>query len=254
MQALPFPPHLQSALWALSVLLALLVLAVGVFGPQAARAAGLLSWSPPQPIEQGGVADLAHVSCPSTSLCVAVDAFYGDVVTSTNPTGGASAWTATNIDSRNGNPGSALNGVSCPSSSLCVAVDGSGKVLTTSNPTGGASAWTTTHVDPESSGFSAVSCPTTSLCVAVDSSGNVVTSSDPTGGAAAWTAAAIDTTFIPETGTTTTEPLTGVSCPSAELCVAIDAKGQVLTSTNPTGGASAWTRVRQVLSASLPTM
>ncbi len=34
--------------------------------------------------------------------------------------------------------------------------------------------------------------------------------------------------------------LLDVSCPSATLCVAVDSSGNVVTSTNPTGGAAAW--------------
>jgi hypothetical protein len=47
---------------------------------------------------------------------------------------------------------------------------------------------------------------------------------------ASWTA-----TKIPTGGS-----VIGVSCPSASLCVAGDTGGNVLTSTNPTGGSSAW--------------
>ncbi|MHB8506347.1 MAG: Ig-like domain-containing protein, partial [Acidimicrobiales bacterium] len=56
-------------------------------------------------------------------LCGAVDA-SGNVVSSTNPPGGASAWTAANVDGTN-----FLHGVSCPSVSLCVAVDDAGNVI-----------------------------------------------------------------------------------------------------------------------------
>ena len=73
---------------------------------------------------------LRGVSCPSASLCVAVDDLTS-VVTSTNPTGGAGAWTVTNVA-----PAIGLRGVSCPSVSLCVAVDDSGNVVTSTNPAG----------------------------------------------------------------------------------------------------------------------
>src|SRR2546426_7399445 len=38
-----------------------------------------------------------------------------------------------------------------------------------------------------------------------------------------------------------TNVLTVVSCPGASLCVAMDVYGNVLTSTDPTAGAAAWT-------------
>jgi hypothetical protein len=91
----------------------------------------------------------------------------GSVVTATNPTGAAAAWTVTHLEAQG------LDAVSCPSASLCVAVDNLGQVETTSTPTGDASASTLARVD----GFNAllgVSCPSAALCVAVDGSGNAV--------------------------------------------------------------------------------
>ena len=67
---------------------------------------------------------ITGVSCPSVNFCVAVDD-SGNVVTSTNPTGGAAAWTVTNVG------GYDLTGVSCPSSVLCVA---GGQQATTWSP------------------------------------------------------------------------------------------------------------------------
>src|SRR5207248_3859622 len=110
---------------------------------------------------------LRGVSCPSTSLCVAVDD-TGNVLTSTDPTDGTS-WTPSNVDASN-----VLFAVSCASSSLCVAVDVPGHVVTTTNPTGGPAAWTVTTV-AGAARFYGVSCPSSSLCVAVDSGGNVAT-------------------------------------------------------------------------------
>ena len=55
---------------------------------------------------------------------MAVDA-SGDVVTSTDPTGGAAAWKVANVDGS-----SYLSAISCPTISLCVAVDDWGKAVT----------------------------------------------------------------------------------------------------------------------------
>lgn len=162
------------------------------------------------------------MSCTS-DVCVVVDA-NGNVLTSSNPTGGAAAWTVTLVDrpdievsTRGG-----LAGVSCPSSSLCVAVDVNGNVVTSSNPTRGAGAWTLTNVDGGNE-LRDVSCPNVSLCVGVDAdgNGNAVTSTNPTGGASAWTVAHVDGSNV----------LNGVSCPSSTLCVAVDAIGNVIIGT-----------------------
>jgi hypothetical protein len=165
------------------------------------------------------------VSCPSIALCVAATN-NGDVITSTNPTGGASAWTKTTIARGNN-----LIAISCPSVSLCVAIGGTG-LFTSTNPTGGASAWTKTTTAYGSTPIivDTVSCPSVSLCVA-GGIGTLLTSTDPTNGAAAWTAAPIDQE----------NDIYAISCPSISLCVAVDQSGNILTSTAPTGGADAWT-------------
>jgi hypothetical protein len=125
--------------------------------------------------------NLVSVSCPTTQLCVAVDD-GGDAVTSTNPTGGASAWSIVDVDESN-----SINAVSCPTATLCVAVDNAGQVLISTNPSGGAATWTAIDVDSDYD-LDGVSCPGVSLCVAVDEEGYVVTSNAPTGGASAWKA------------------------------------------------------------------
>ena len=178
---------------------------------------------------------MVSVSCPSESLCVAGDS-AGNVVTSTNPTGGVGAWTVTNVNTNPEKLGLAIFGMSCASASLCVGGDHSGNVLASANPTGGAAAWSVAHVSPsggEADSVTEVSCPSVSLCVAIDLGGNVITSTNPTGGAGAWSAAQVDNPG---------NLLIGISCPSVSLCVAVDSVGNVLTSTNPTGGAAAWTK------------
>jgi hypothetical protein len=189
-------------------------------GSAAAATPGPLSWSAAISIDG---TTLRSVSCPSVSFCVAADAL-GNIFTSTNPTGGVTAWTVAHVDAN------ALSQISCASSSLCVAVDVQGNVVTSTDPTGGAGAWTVTNVDGTNI-LQDVWCASASQCVVLDPAGNVVTSSNPTGGSAAWTVTNVDGT----------NGLHGVSCPSTSLCVVVDNMGNVLTSTNPTGGAGAWT-------------
>jgi hypothetical protein len=209
----------------LTPVLALLALAAlpGVAGATSIR------WSKAVRVEPSRNGGVDAVSCPSTKLCVAVDA-SGFVITTTTPTASRHVWSRTaRIDS------TSLTGVSCPSTRLCVAVDDAGSVLTSTNPTGGSRAWSrgarvdsTTGADGGPAGLLGISCPNTHLCVAVDGSqaGNVVTSTDPTGGARAWSLTAVG------------GPLTSVSCRSASLCVAAGA--QHIYSTDPTGGTTAW--------------
>jgi hypothetical protein len=163
------------------------------------------------------VPGLWALSCPSVSLCVGVGGEFA--YTSTNPTGGAAAWTPALV-----HPG--LNEIACPSTTLCVATDITGNVWTSTDPTAGAASWTSANVDG-SNRIGHISCPSTSLCVAVDYNGNAVTSTNPgAGGAAAWQV---------HTLTGRTDSIVSVSCPSASLCVALDNSGDVLTSTTPSG-------------------
>jgi Divergent InlB B-repeat domain len=209
------PRRRRIVAWA-ALAAALVALAAGL-----ARADAQMTWSAPATIDPN--ASLLSVSCVAASpLCVAVDN-VGNVVTSTNPSGGA--WTVAAADaSQNG-----FFGVSCASTQFCAAVDSGGNVVTSANPTGGAGAWTVTSIDPGNT-LTAVSCVTAHFCVAVDSGGNVVTSTSPT--SSAWTVTAVD-----QPGT----PLLNVACASTSLCVAVDIAGNVLSSTAPMGGAGAWT-------------
>jgi hypothetical protein len=147
----------------------------------------------------------------------------GNVLTSSNPTGGAAAWTTILVD--NPSPDISTRGglddVSCASIGLCVVVDVNGNVVTSTNPLGGAG-WTLANVDGRNE-LRGVSCPSVSLCVAVDAdgNGNAVTSTNPTGGASAWTVAHVDGSNV----------LNGVSCPTSTLCVAVDAIGNVIIGT-----------------------
>lgn len=167
---------------------------------------------------------LTAISCPSTSLCVAVDD-AGYVFASIDPTGGASGWTRRLVDNTATGGIYAPNGISCPSVSLCVAITYyQGAVLTSRNPTGGASAWKSTQLDDSFAGAPTdISCASASQCVIVDDGGNATVSTNPTGGSAAWHETKIDGT----------DQLHAVSCPSVFLCVAVDNVGNVVVGTSP---------------------
>lgn len=178
---------------------------------------------------------LAGLSCPNTSLCVAVDGQFGNVLTSTNPTGGAASWKLTHIPGVSAN---GLLGASCPSVSLCVVMDGGGNVVTSTNPNGGAAAWKVAHIygskcagGHPNCAIKDWACPSISLCVAGVEGGNVVTSTNPTGGAAAWKV----------THVAGANEVSLVSCPSISLCIVVDVTGNIVSSSNPTGGPAAWT-------------
>ncbi len=193
-------------------------------------AGGAPAWKPaviPTSNKYGSDPSLDAAACPSLGLCVLGDDGSA-VVSTTEPTKGASAWTVTSLEVGV----SSLQSVSCAPVGLCVAVDDAGNILTSTDPAGGAGAWSEAHVDSHE--LDGVSCPSAGLCVAVDNDGDVLTSTDPAGGAGAWTVVDVDTT----------RRLKSVSCPSVGLCVAIDSEGDIVSSADPTGGVGAWGFVR----------
>src|SRR5580704_8864875 len=192
---------------------------------------------------------LSLISCPSSSLCVAADS-SGNVLTSTNPAGGANTWSLAHVDDNTsgacGGSNACFQGISCPSASFCAGVDSAGYVFTTTDPAAGAAAWSSAKISGEHD-LTAVSCPSASLCVAVDNEGNVITSTSPTSGASAWHAERIDEGPCPAVSCDVIgqhappeRTLDTISCPSVSLCVAGDWDGDVVTSSNPTGGTDAW--------------
>lgn len=169
------------------------------------------------------------VSCPSVSLCVAVDA-NGNVFATNKPAGGPLAWSAVHVST---SP-RGFTDVSCALPSFCAAVDGSGNVFTSSDPTGPKGLWPVEHVDDT---LVSVACPSAGLCVAAGGEPALAASQNPAGGSGAWTGA--DPHFGPDG-----EYVAGFShlaCPSVSLCVAVGSNGSNAVSTNPTGGAAAWT-------------
>jgi len=144
-----------------------------------------------------------------------------------------------------------IDSIACPSAALCVAVDRGGDVLWSTDPAGGPRTWAAADVDG-SDEMTSVSCPTTALCVAVDGAGNVVTSQDPAAGGSSWTVAKVDTsTTQNNTDNAGAVLVRGVSCPSTALCVAVDAAGNALVSTDPAAGATAWTTTHIDTNASI---
>jgi hypothetical protein len=134
-----------------------------------------------------------------------------------------------------------IDALSCPSIALCVGVDRAGGVLWSTTPATPRK-WSVASIDGHNE-ITGVSCPAVSLCVAVDAAGNVLTTQNVAAGVAGWTVAKVDTSATQNnTDNAGSVLLRGVSCPSTGLCVAVDAAGNALVSTNPTGGVGAgWT-------------
>jgi hypothetical protein len=167
---------------------------------------------------------ISGLACVTSTFCVAVDS-GGNLLTATNPAGGASAWHLVNIDGSD-----SLSNVTCPTTTFCATLDNAGRLLYSTNPMDGAAWHVTTAPQPaaDPAGVTGLDCRSASFCSAFDGVGNVFTTSDPAGGSAAWQTSLAD------------PDLNDLSCPSAQLCVIADARGDLLTSTTPAGGASTW--------------
>ena len=126
--------------------------------PSPPRRADTIGWDAPVQIDPASPAPLNAISCPSTGLCLAVDG-SGDLVSSSDPTGGASTWTTADIDG-SGLGLNGLTGISCPSASFCAAVDLMGNVLTTTTPGTPTARWSVAAITANP--LSGISCPSAS--------------------------------------------------------------------------------------------
>jgi hypothetical protein len=212
---------------ATTLALALAVAGLALSGAPA-LAASPLTFSAPVPIDTNS---LTGVSCPSTTLCVAVDS-AGNVIVSNDPIGGAATWKSASVNPPNAMseiPGG-FTSVSCPSMSFCIAVGAFGQAATSTNPAV-LSTWQLIPMgidEPET--LTGVSCSSPTRCVAVDNAGYAVTTDVAEGQPLIWTR----TSTPIDTETTN---ISGVSCVSTDLCVAVDTYGDAITATqvDPSG-------------------
>jgi hypothetical protein len=197
--------------------LAAVICAVTI-GAVAAQAQAPLGWSGAvQSDSSAGAKGITAVSCPSVSLCVAVDD-KGDVLYSTAPATGA--WsTPLLMDS-----GHSFTAISCPLTTLCFATDNHGSVYSSTAPASSA-AWTPEAVNDGTTQLNGISCPSSALCVAVDNVGDALTSTTP-GNASSWVKTPVDVSPV--------HPITSISCPTTSLCVAADNFGDALLPATPT--------------------
>ncbi len=172
------------------------------------------------------------IECQSVRLCVAgvfTPRDQLEIVTSTRPTGGAAAWRPVKLATPPAALASSLASMSCPSRALCVAVDNHGEAFSSTSPSARSRAWTVAGIDGGNP-LRAVSCGSPSVCVAVADDVTeplLAATTAPTGPADAWAVS---------------RALGGnaIACPAANLCVATNQVGGVLTSSDPTGPVSSW--------------
>lgn len=167
----------------------------------------------------GGAVFGALTCAPGTHFCVAGDG-VGDLMTTTNPGGGARSWKLTRLGR------TAFSALSCPTAKLCFAISG-GNVMFSRNPAR-ANSWRTVLVEPALVLVS-ISCPSAHFCAVTawgSITADILTSANPTGGRRTW--------HVTHFGSDETNfAFSDISCPSPRLCVASDAWGNIFTSTHP---------------------
>ncbi len=206
--------------------------------------------------------------------------YEGFVYVSTEPTGGAGAWSPTDINESGGHGATHLTAVSCPSPSLCVAVSSWAQYGQhgRQGPRLDRTDLRQLADDPARRlAQSARRLLRQPLALRRRRHGKAGSSPRPNPPAAprpgskwalrgepvTWTGSAASRPLSAPPATangdilTSTDPaggsatwseangggsvqITGVSCPTASRCVAVDNNGDVLTSTDPTGGAGSW--------------
>ncbi len=196
-------------------------------GPNASNGKVLTSTSPTsgswQMTQLSSSLNFHGVSCATPSFCLAVTG-EGQIVASTDPTGGASAWRETGAPG-----GSGDQGVDCVGTALCAVGDAGGNILTSTDPAASSATWSEVN-GGSSMRITGVSCPTANRCVAVDDNGDLLSSSDPTGGTGSWhleNLVPFKEFLFPENG------LFAASCPSVSLCALVGIDGRIFTSTEP---------------------
>jgi hypothetical protein len=188
---------------------------------------GLRVMGPEESSEQRTAYNLA---CPSLHLCVTSD--QSRIITTTSPTGSASAWHAVDIQPSGLNAEGKLDSLTCPSVTLCVAgmnewsnEEGGGTSLrfaTATNPTGPASAWTVVPGPSNVDYLTQIACSPGRVCAGGDDGTGVIATTQPTGGTAAWRRVA-----------NLTSQLQYTACPAISLCVGADFEGRLAYSTAP---------------------
>ncbi len=127
----------------------------------------------PLPAGWGGGPDYAYAaSCPSPTLCIAVDG-QNTLWSTTDPTT-AGTWVITSTI-----PAGPAPRVTCPTPTLCLVADTTGgNIVSTNLPLGPPAAWVATAVDPGKR-LGAVTCPSPVTCLVADNGGHVFRGNPP---------------------------------------------------------------------------
>jgi hypothetical protein len=192
---------------------------VGLGGGEAAMATG-----------QGPDPTVEAMTCPSSTLCFGADN-RGRIIRSLDPADPQPHWVAQQLPNSH-----VFVNVACASPSLCIAVDILGRTLGTWEPTAPVPRWNLES--PAMLLVNSMTCSSLQLCVMVDGEGDAAISTDPNSVLPSWSTSKIDPAVEPakfgDPG------VASISCPSVELCIAVDEHGRAVRTTDPTSPRPTW--------------
>jgi len=184
------------------------------------------SWSiassPNTSSTQGNYLD--GVSCPSASSCVAAGGYVNtsDYSQTLIEAWNGSSWSIASSPNTSSTQGNYLDGVSCPSASFCVAAGYTYGAEQTLIEAWNGSSWSiASSPNPSSTqinAFDGVSCASASFCVAAGSSYDTYGAEQTL--IEAWNGSSWSIASSPNTSSTQSNQLSGVSCASASFCAA----------------------------------
>lgn len=173
------------------------------------------------------------VRAPLSVLVVAVlVVFGGNEVAAAHP---GLAWSSPAlIDTAGARNSVGIAALSCPAVSLCVGFDGLGKLVFSRHPAILGS-WRTARLSSTRGLYPVgVSCPSVSACVGLATTylgaGRLVVSTAPARGARTWRVERLAAAVNPN----------AIACPNPALCVAVEADGNVVSSSDPLRAPGTW--------------
>jgi hypothetical protein len=201
------------------------------------------SWKWSKPSKLPGSPEVFALSCASTKLCVATgiagptSTATNDVYSTTNPSGGSSAWQpaalqpASDLTLAPGGTQEALDNASCEQAGVsvdCAVSSGWDDLFQTSTPTGGTSAWGESQ--PTEIAFVSLSC-WSAYCGELDVQGDAVV----TIGAQAIS----DQNVFNVPDGLSSQP-GGISCNASAFCAAVDESDEVAWTSDATDSPPTW--------------
>ena len=178
----------------------------------------------PIPVTIESTLALQALACPSVDQCTAVDGVGREVTFDPRVPGIPAAVTIDGGGHLSGPnaSGVGMSAIACPSIGQCTATDFAGREVTFDPAAPGTPV--IVAVDTAADGAAGVSCPSVHQCTDIGVVGDEVTFDPTSPGTPA--SAVIDATIANGAGSSGSQGMSGIACPSASACVTVDGNGE----------------------------